>query len=199
MMGRPEYPKDMPEFRRRFSTPEACREYPVQCRWPEGFMCPKCFGRKAWLNSRRYVFECQECGRQTAPTFRFRNGFGRSDTHAWNQCPATSATTWNRRLSECMARSAPSSQGDGSRCQVSPLGSGRSRRNIRRRTHKRQTGPRRASNCKSLVVGAVEILAYNDTDGKRKERAGRLRLALIPDASEESLGSFLKRKDDPGS
>jgi hypothetical protein len=56
-----------------------------------------------------------------------------------------------------------------------------------------------ASTYKSLVVGAVEVLAYNYTGGKRKERAGRLRLALIPDASEESLGSFLERNVDPAS
>jgi transposase-like protein len=44
---------------------------------------------------------------------------------------------------------------------------------------------------KSLVVGAVEVLVYEDTQGKRRERAGRLRLTLIPDATEESLGAFL--------
>jgi len=45
----------------------------------------------------------------------------------------------------------------------------------------------------SLVVGAVEVAQYIDREGKRKERAGRLRLAVIPDASEDSLGPFLKR------
>lgn len=46
---------------------------------------------------------------------------------------------------------------------------------------------------KSLVVGAVEVLVYQDKQGKRKERAGRLRLALISDASEKSLGLFLSQ------
>jgi len=63
------------------------------------------------------------------------------DTHTGNQCPATSAATWTRRLpSVCMACAAPASPGVGSRGQVSPLGIGRSRRNIRRRTDVRQEG-----------------------------------------------------------
>lgn len=49
----------------------------------------------------------------------------------------------------------------------------------------------RGAGNKSLVVGAVEVLVYEDKAGKRCERAGRLRLALIPDATEESLGAFL--------
>lgn len=49
----------------------------------------------------------------------------------------------------------------------------------------------RGAGNKSLVVGAVEVLVYQDKTGDRCERAGRLRLALIPDATEKSLGSFL--------
>ena len=49
----------------------------------------------------------------------------------------------------------------------------------------------RGAGNKSLVVGAVEVLVYEDKNGDRCERAGRLRLSMIPDASEESLGSFL--------
>lgn len=52
---------------------------------------------------------------------------------------------------------------------------------------------------KSLVVGAVEVLVYQDAKGKRKERAGRLRLTLISDASEESLGTFLSNNIEAGS
>ena len=66
-MGRPEYPKDMRDFRRRFSTPQACLEYLTQSRWPDGFVCPRCSGTSAWLNSKRYVFECRQCRRQTSP------------------------------------------------------------------------------------------------------------------------------------
>src|SRR3989337_1393753 len=42
----------MAEFERRFATPDACRAYLVQLRWPDGFRCPK----------------CAACGRQTSVT-----------------------------------------------------------------------------------------------------------------------------------
>lgn len=48
-----------------------------------------------------------------------------------------------------------------------------------------------ASEDTSLVVGAVEVWVYKDDEGTRRERAGRLRLAMISDAGEERLGSFL--------
>jgi transposase-like protein len=56
-----------------------------------------------------------------------------------------------------------------------------------------------ASEHKSLVVGAVEVLVYIDAKGKRRERAGRLRLEMIPDATGETLGSFLTQNADAGS
>jgi len=46
----------------------------------------------------------------------------------------------------------------------------------------------RGAGHKSLVVGAVEVLVYEDKKGKRRERAGRLRLALIPG---QSVSEFL--------
>lgn len=51
----------------------------------------------------------------------------------------------------------------------------------------------------SLVVGAVEVVVYRDPDGKRQERAGRLRFAIIPDATEGALGDFLEQSVQPGS
>lgn len=55
-----------------------------------------------------------------------------------------------------------------------------------------------AAEHKSLVVGAVEVLVYEE-EGKRRERAGRLRLAVIPDAGEGSLGDFVEANVEPGS
>jgi hypothetical protein len=30
------------EFEERFKSEEACRQYIMQLRWPEGFQCPRC-------------------------------------------------------------------------------------------------------------------------------------------------------------
>ena len=42
-----EYPKTLMDFESQFDTEEGCIDYLVQVRWPEGFVCPACEGRKA--------------------------------------------------------------------------------------------------------------------------------------------------------
>jgi len=51
----------------------------------------------------------------------------------------------------------------------------------------------------TLVVGAVEILVFSTKTGKKKERAGRIRLEIIPDASGVILGDFLDKNVEPKS
>lgn len=62
-----DYPRTIQEFERRFSTEENCRAYLVSLRWPEGFRCPHCQGRKAVL-VRSTLFQCCACRRQTSAT-----------------------------------------------------------------------------------------------------------------------------------
>lgn len=62
-----DYPRTLAEFERRFASPDACRAYLVQLRWPDGFRCPKCGGPKAWP-VRTVLLECTACGRQTSVT-----------------------------------------------------------------------------------------------------------------------------------
>ena len=52
---------------RRFATEDQCREYLAALRWPEGFVCPGCGGRKAWP-ARRGRLICTVCRRQTTVT-----------------------------------------------------------------------------------------------------------------------------------
>lgn len=62
-----DYPRTIQEFERRFSTEEACRAYLVALRWPDGFRCPQCKGRKAVV-VRGTLFQCCGCRRQTSAT-----------------------------------------------------------------------------------------------------------------------------------
>lgn len=62
-----DYPRTLMEFEARFSTEEACREYLFKLRWPAGFACPSCGGRKAW-RVRNNWWECSACGQQTSVT-----------------------------------------------------------------------------------------------------------------------------------
>jgi transposase-like protein len=66
-MGQEDFPRTTLEFAERFATEEACREYLVSIRWPEGFCCPSCKGGKYWVNS-RHVLVCARCDRQISLT-----------------------------------------------------------------------------------------------------------------------------------
>jgi transposase-like protein len=65
---RPGFPKTLIEFQRRFSTDEACEAYLAECRWPDGFRCPRCGHEKAWALPARRLRECAKCGYQASTT-----------------------------------------------------------------------------------------------------------------------------------
>jgi len=52
----------------RFGSDAKCQEYLARLRWPDGFVCPRCQGRKAWETGRAGLLECSQCGRQTTVT-----------------------------------------------------------------------------------------------------------------------------------
>ena len=62
-----DYPRTLMDFESRFSSEEACVEYLIQMRWPDGFVCPSCGGPKAWRTG-RMLFHCAACGRQVSVT-----------------------------------------------------------------------------------------------------------------------------------
>lgn len=56
-------------FEARFPDDAACARHLAARRWPEGFVCPACGGRKGWeLAGKRFTWECAACGRQTSVT-----------------------------------------------------------------------------------------------------------------------------------
>jgi len=62
-----DYPRTWAEFETRFSTEEACRDYLCQLRWPDGFLCPRCHGTKAWPH-REILRRCAACDCQISVT-----------------------------------------------------------------------------------------------------------------------------------
>ena len=53
----------------RFPDDDACARYLAERRWPDGFVCPACGGRKGWaLDRGRPTWECAACRRQTSVT-----------------------------------------------------------------------------------------------------------------------------------
>ena len=53
-------------FQSRFPSERSCLKYLIQTRWPDGFVCPRCKSKHNCFCSRRKVFECYECKRQTS-------------------------------------------------------------------------------------------------------------------------------------
>lgn len=62
-----DYPKTILEFRDWFASEDGCRDYVAQLRWPDGFVCPRCQGRKYW-SMKRGLYWCQGCDHQTSVT-----------------------------------------------------------------------------------------------------------------------------------
>ena len=62
-----DYPKTLLELEQRFATDEQCRAYLATIRWPEGFVCPSCGGRKAWPAQRGRLI-CAACRHQATVT-----------------------------------------------------------------------------------------------------------------------------------
>lgn len=62
-----DYPMTVIELRDQFGDEAACRQYLGKLRWPEGFVCPRCQHRAAWLTARG-LYHCQQCDHQTSVT-----------------------------------------------------------------------------------------------------------------------------------
>ena len=67
-MPRPDFPRTVLDFQRRFSTEDACLDYLIASRWPEGFVCPRCAWREAYWKAPRKVFQCKSCDYQMSVT-----------------------------------------------------------------------------------------------------------------------------------
>ncbi|MGH8861853.1 MAG: transposase, partial [Jatrophihabitantaceae bacterium] len=67
-MGRPDFPRTILEFQARFPDERACWEYLVECRWPDGYRCPRCDCASAAPLSGRRLWQCSACRYQASVT-----------------------------------------------------------------------------------------------------------------------------------
>ena len=56
------------DFQGKFPTEEACFDYLVEKRWPNGFVCPKCGHTEYYPIKRKKLFQCKNCKHQTSIT-----------------------------------------------------------------------------------------------------------------------------------
>ena len=191
-------PGDLPSFLERFGTDEQCRSYVFQARWPEGFRCAGCGHDHAHALRTRQVYECAACGKQhsllagtifeqtktglarwflaiflvtsskggiSAMEWQRQMGFGSYQT-AW---------TWLHKIRKAMIRPDRGLLTERVEADETYLGGPKPGK------------PGRGAAGKTVVAGAIE-----SGRGKSKgRRLGRLRMAVVPDASAKSLGGFL--------
>jgi transposase-like protein len=195
-----DYPRDLLELEARFSSEEACRRYLFQLRWPDGFQCPRCGGRKAWPVS-DLLWECAGCHHQVSVTAGTIFQDSRLPLTLWfravwwvtSQKNGVSAmglqrvlglksykTAWTmlHKLRHAMVR--PGRDRLQGRVEVDDAFVGGEEEGV----HGRQT------ESKAMIAVAVE----EDGDG-----IGRIRIRRIPDASAESLMPFIEDSVEPGS
>lgn len=58
---RPAFPKTLREFQSMFATEEACQKYLAECRWPDGFICPRCGNRSSYEIVKARRWQCTGC------------------------------------------------------------------------------------------------------------------------------------------
>lgn len=195
-----DYPETASDFGRRFSSEQACWDYLVQLRWPGGFRCSRCGGKQAWLTARK-LFHCQRCGHEVSVTAGTVLQDTRKPLRLWFQvmwwvvgqksgasalglnrvlgvgCYGT-AWTWLHKLRRAMVR--PGREALSGEVEVDETFVG----------GVEEGGGRRHIGSKALVAIAAEV---------RGAGIGRIRMKRIPDASAETLMTFVRETVQQGS
>jgi len=194
-----DFPRTLAEFEARFASEQACRDYLVQLRWPEGFICPKCGHTGGWPV--RMLLECASCGRQTSVTAGTIFQDTRMPLTIWframwwvtSQKTGTSALglqkilglgsyqtawAWLHKLRRAMVR--PGRDRLAGSVEVDETYWGAAEAGVRgRQTDK-----------KVLIAVAVEQVG--------RCGFGRIRMRRVPDASADSLQAFVEESIEPG-
>ena len=195
-----DFPRDLLEFEARFSTEAACREYLFRLRWPDGFCCPRCGGRKSWPIS-GVLLQCSGCSYQSSVTAGTIFQDTRKPLTLWfravwwvtsqkNGASAMglqrvlglrsykTAWTWLHKLRRAMVR--PDRDRLTGRVEVDETYLGGLEEGVRGRQTER----------KALII----VAAQEDGPG-----IGRIRMRRIVDASADSLVPFIKDAVEAGS
>lgn len=195
-----DYPQDLLELERRFSSEAACREYLFQLRWPEGFCCPRCGGRKAWPAS-DLLWECAVCHRQVSVTAGTIFQDSRLPLTLWfravwwvtSQKNGVSAMGLQRVLGLKSYKTAWTLLHKLRRAMVRP---GRDRLSGRVEVDEAFVGGEeegvrgRRTETKAMIAVAAE---------EDRRGIGRIRMRRIMDASADSLMPFVEDSVEPGS
>ena len=195
-----DYPENIMEFEKRFSTEEACRDYLFKLKWPNGYRCPRCDHKKAWP-LKKALYQCANCDHKVSVIAGTIFHGTHKSLVLWFRAIWCLTGQKNGASALCIQKI----MGLGSyktawvwlhklrRAMVTP-----GRDNLSGIVEVDETyiggkkpGKRgRGAEGKSLVVIAVEI---------NGSKIGRIRLRKVPDASSKSLNNAIEKTINKGS
>lgn len=194
------FPTTRREFDATFASEEDCMRFLGSLRWPEGFICKKCGGRRAWVTN-RCLWHCADCGHQQSPTegtllHRTRFPLKTWFDAAWHVCEQKNGVSalglqramgfgsyhtaweWIHRMRQVMVVPGRSQLTGEVEVDETFIGGAK-------------TGKRgRGAAGKALVLIAVEV---------RTSEIGRIRLQAIPDATAKTLIAVVESLVETGS
>lgn len=200
-----DFPRSLLEFQRRFPDDAACAAYLAAARWSEGFVCPECGGPRACLLvTKKHTYQCSACHRQTAVTAGTVMHGSKLSLTVWFWAASLMATHSNgisarqlwRQLGLGSDKSAWLLCAKLRRAMVDPardplsglIEVDETQISYRTRDDPPAGGGRRGA-------GKLQVAAAVEVEGKGP---GRVRLAVIRDASATTLRAFLKVSVAPG-
>lgn len=194
------YPVNVIDFQDMFPTEKACEEYLYMVRWPEGFVCPHCLHTEQWkLGSG--VLRCKSCRRDVSVIAGTIFQDSRLSLRLWFQAlwyvvcnkQGVSALTLKNILGLGSYKTAWEWLHKLRRAMVRP---GRDRLSGRVEVDEIFIGaPQKGTMGRGAFRKAVVLVAVEDKKGE----LGRIRLAVIKNASHACIVQALKDMVEPGS
>ncbi|RIK03928.1 MAG: IS1595 family transposase [Acidobacteria bacterium] len=196
------YPVSTGEFLAWFRTDADCLDYIEWLRWPEGFTCPGCAGVTGWRLADGRIW-CRSCDRRTSATAGTIFDRTRTPLTVWfaicwqfaTQKDGVSALSIHQTLEISSYQTAWAML---HRLRSTLVRPGRERLTGTVEVDETYIGGEepglpggRAKGKKSLVAIAVER--------RGPKRLGRCRMAMVPDATGESLSAFVRDHVEEGS
>ena len=196
-----DYPQTLSDLERRFATEDACRRYLTELRWPYGFRCPRCGGIEAWAMGDG-LQRCRSCEYKQSLTAGTVFEGTRKPLLMWfraiwwvvGQKNGASAKGIQRMLELGSYQTAWTWLHKMRRAMVRP---GRDRLDgVIEMDETYVGGEKPGKRGRGALGKALVAVAVEDKGGAGM---GRIRLAVVPDASQGSLAAFAAQTVMPGS
>ena len=198
------FPRTLPEFSNMFVDESACEEVLRRWKYGEaGFCCPRCGGTAAWSLSSRHLDECKRCHKQVSLTAGTIMQGTRKPLRLWFMAmflfvvskQGVSALDLQRQLGLGSYQTAW--------CWLHKLRSALGRRNrtmlegLVEADETYEGGIQEGNSGRSMAGGKKALIAAA-VERKEPKGLGRVRLAVLSDASAASIAPFLRDSIAPG-